>query len=197
MLKIHRIIEKTTVEGPGVRFCVWVQGCPHRCKGCFNSETWDKNKGYKINPEELVQKILNANGIEGITLLGGEPFEQAKCLSYIAEKVKQNSLSVLAFSGYTHAQLISKNDYYINKLLKYTDLLIDGKYIEALTDYSRPWAGSSNQKFIFLSDRYCEDDLKHYKNNIEIRIDKNGSITLNGMGDYQKIKELIYQKGIL
>lgn len=196
MLKVHKIIEKTDAEGPGTRYCIWVQGCPHMCKGCFNPETWDESKGFEIESDTLIQKILNTTDIEGITLLGGEPFVQARELSRIAEKLKQYGLSVLTFSGYTYMQLLEMNDYYVNKLLSHTDLLIDGKYIESLTDYSRPWTGSSNQNFVFLSDKYCKDDLKKYKNKVEIRIDKNGSIILNGMGDYKKIEKLICQKGL-
>jgi len=126
--------------------------------------------------------------------LGGEPFEQAEALGLIAEGVKQNGLSVLCFTGGKLEELRSelKN----KKLLDNTDLLIDGEFIEELTDYSRPWCGSSNQRYHFLTDRYNEEIFTKYKNKVEVNISKNGQIFMNGMGNFDEILHKMSLQGV-
>ena len=190
MLNVYKIIENTTVEGPGNRFCIWVQGCKKHCKGCFAKETWDFNKGEKYSVEEIYALIKNQKNIEGITFLGGEPFEQVKELSKLSKLVKENlKLSIICFSGYTYEELKNKNDLYTDKLLKYIDLLIDGAFEKDKFTLSKPWIGSSNQRYIFLTDRYTIEEILSYKNKIEIHIRQNGKIEINGMGDFTKIEK--------
>ena len=186
-LNVFKIIEKTTAEGPGVRFCIWVQGCSRRCNGCYAKNTWDKNKGTKISTDELFSLIKMQKEIEGVTFLGGEPFEQAEGLSELAEKIKDFGLSIVTFTGNTYEDLKAKNDKFINKLLKSTDLLIDGEFQEENLSYARAWVGSTNQRYIFLTERYSDDDIKNAKNKVEIRISKNGKIFMNGMGNFDKL----------
>lgn len=194
-MKIHRIISKTFAEGPGCRFCIWVQGCPHHCKGCFATDTWDMASGEEYSVQQIVDMIKAVlSDIEGITLLGGEPFLQAEELSVIAEYVRSQGKSVIAFSGYTYDELLNSDDDGIKKLLANVDLLIDGRYIEELQDFSRPLAGSSNQKFIYLSDRISPAVMEGYKNRLEVRITKDGAVTVNGMGDLNKLKDKINNK---
>ncbi len=131
--------------------------------------------------------------IEGVTFLGGEPFEQAKALGLVAKRVRKEGLSVLTFSGSTFEELKTSKNKDIQRLLKYTDLLIDGEFREENFDISRPWVGSSNQNYHFLSNKYAFKDIEKVKNKVEIRIQKNGLLFFNGMGDFNKInKQLIY-----
>ncbi len=187
-MKVYKILKNTTVEGPGQRFCIWVQGCKKHCKGCFAKETWDFDSGEIYSVKELYSLIKAQDNIEGVTFLGGEPFEQAKELSALSKMVKRNNLSVLCFTGYTLEELKLKKDKYINDFLSNIDLLIDGGFEQEHFDLSRPWVGSSNQRFIFLTDRYCENDLKKYKNKIELHLDYDGRIEINGMGDFAKLE---------
>jgi anaerobic ribonucleoside-triphosphate reductase activating protein len=187
-MKIYKILKNTTVEGPGQRFCIWVQGCKKHCKGCFAKETWDFESGEIYCVKELYNLIKAQNNIEGVTFLGGEPFEQAKELSELSKMVKRDNLSVLCFTGYTLEELELKKDRYVNEFLSNIDLLIDGGFEQEHFDISRPWVGSSNQRFIFLTDRYCENDLKKYKNKIELHLDYDGKIEINGMGDFAKLE---------
>lgn len=192
MLRVHRIVERTKAEGPGQRFCIWVQGCNHGCTGCFAQDTWDNAQGMLYNESDITKLITrNATEIEGITLLGGEPFDQTKALAPIVETAKMLGLSVMAFTGYMYEYLIELNDPHLTRLLKATDLLIDGPYIERLRDFSRPWVGSSNQRFIFLSDRYNENIIYHCSNQFEIRVDSRGRILVNGMGDQERLRQVI------
>lgn len=191
-LNVFKILEETTVEGPGRRFCIWVKGCTKRCKGCWATQTWSHKKKNLISIEEIISRIKTKKEqgrIEGVTFLGGEPFEQAFALSHLAKAIQKQGLSVITFTGNNYENLKQKNDEDINRLLEYTDLLIDGSFQEENYDLSRPWVGSSNQRYIFLTDRYCLEKIKDIKNKIEVRIDKNGFIFVNGMGDFNKIKQ--------
>jgi len=187
-MRIYKILKNTTVEGPGRRFCIWFQGCNKHCKGCFAKETWDFKAGEEYYVEKLFELIKTQKGIEGVTFLGGEPFEQAKELSQLAKLIKNENLSVLCFTGYTFEELKSKKSPEINELLSQIDLLIDGGFEQENFDLSRPWVGSSNQRFLYLTDRYNRDEIKKYKNKIEMRLNPNGELVINGMGDFNNLK---------
>ncbi len=185
-LRVFNIIKNTKVEGPGNRYCIWVQGCSRHCKGCQAVHTWSYDKGELYKVENIIEDILkHKDGIEGVTFLGGEPFEQAEALGIIAEEVNKKGLSIVCFTGskLEELRLDAKN----KKLLDNTDLLIDGEFIEELTDYSRPWCGSSNQRYHFLTNRYNEEIFTKYKNKVEVNISKNGQIFMNGIGNFDEI----------
>lgn len=190
MLDVYRIIPNTSVEGPENRFCIWVQGCKKHCLGCWAKDTWAFDVGQKYSVESLFNQILaQKDNIEGVTFLGGEPFEQAKALAKLAKLVKSSGLSVVCFTGYLLEELKAKNDEFVDLLLSSIDLLIDGGFEQDKFDLSRPWVGSSNQRYYFLSDFYSPEILQKYKNKIEARISKDGSLEINGMGDFKKISK--------
>ncbi|WP_214484651.1 4Fe-4S single cluster domain-containing protein [Bacillus sp. SM2101] len=188
-LRISRIEKKTRVEGPGLRYAIWVQGCLIRCEGCFNPHTWDMNGGIVQDIDEIFSDIESTSQttpeLEGVTFLGGEPFHQAQELSILASKIKKIGLSIVTFTGYDYASIINSNNPNWHRLIKATDLLIDGPYIESKHDLSYPWIGSKNQKYRFLSDVYkhLEDYLSTIQNKLEINIHPNGTITANGMAN--------------
>ena len=186
-IRVHQIKKKTTVEGPNTRYCIWVQGCSKHCKGCLNVSMWSKTGGRLFEVQDIIDDIKLQKNLEGVTFLGGEPFEQAEALDVIAKAVKQMGLGVLSFSGYYLEELLLDDK---NKLLlDNTDLLIDGPFEVEKVDYSRPWCGSSNQRYHFLTNRYDESIFAKYKNKIEINIQKSGVVTFNGMGDFEKIMQ--------
>ncbi|MBR6127343.1 radical SAM protein, partial [bacterium] len=127
--------------------------------------------------------------IEGVTFLGGEPFEQAEALGEIAEAVKKEGLGVLCFTGGLLEDL--RKEEKNKKLLDNTDLLIDGAFEIDKVDYSRPWCGSSNQRYHFLTDRYNEEIFTKYKNKVEVNINKNGQVFMNGMGNFDEILQKV------
>ena len=180
-VRVHKILKKTKVEGPGVRYCIWFQGCSRRCKGCWAKATWAPDGGKELDAEDVLKDILATKGIEGVTFLGGEPFEQPQALEYLAREVKEAGLSVVCFTGGKLEDIKNR------EILNYIDLLIDGEYKEEEQDFSRPWVGSKNQRYHFLTARYGEKILTEYKNKIEINIQKNGLIFINGMGDFDKL----------
>lgn len=184
-LRVYKILKNTSVEGPGNRYCIWVQGCSIRCNGCQAVHTWNPDGGVMYGVQYIIDDILKQKDIEGVTFLGGEPFEQAEALGEIAISAHNAGLGVLCFTGYYLKDLIKmeKNQ----NLLSNIDLLIDGPFEINKVDYSRPWCGSSNQKYHFLTNRYNENIFQKYKNKIEVNISKNGKIFMNGMGDFDNI----------
>lgn len=189
MLDIYKILTNTQVEGPGKRFCIWVQGCHKHCDGCFAKDTWAFGCGKKYSVEQILELITLEKNIEGVTFLGGEPFEQAKDLSRLALLIKEKGLSVVCFTGYTIEELKQKNNSHIEMLLNNIDLLIDGGFEQENFDLSRPWVGSSNQKYHFLTDFYSAEKIKNFKNKIETRISPDGRVEINGMGDFEEINK--------
>lgn len=188
-LRVFNILKNTKVEGPGRRYCIWTQGCSRHCKGCQAVHTWSHSGGKLYDVNELIQDVEAQKGIEGVTFLGGEPFEQAEALGIIAEAVKSKGLSVLCFTGGLIEEL--RLNPVNKKLLDNTDLLIDGAFEIDKLDYSRPWCGSSNQRYHFLTDRYNEDIFTKYKNKVEVNISKSGIVFMNGMGDFEDIMRKI------
>ena len=185
-LRVFNIIKNTKVEGPGNRYCIWVQGCSKHCKGCQAVHTWSHKGGELYNVKNIIDDIFkHKDSIEGVTFLGGEPFEQAEALGLIAEDVKAKGLSVVCFTGGKIEEL--RENPINKKLLDNTDLLIDGEFVHELVDYSRPWCGSANQRYHFLNDRYNEEIFTKYKNKVELNISKNGQIFMNGMGNFDEI----------
>lgn len=197
-LSIAQIVPCTEAEGPGKRFAIWFQGCPLRCPGCCNPEFLSFNGGEARSLPSLLSDILTAKseGIEGITLLGGEPFSHAGGASRLAMEVQKLGLSVMVFSGYILEE-IQQLPQPADKLLQQTDLLVDGPYRRELPDNQRRWIGSTNQRIHFLTDRYRADDpCWRQKNTLEIRLDASG-LTVNGFpalhakpfwkGDFQRV----------
>ena len=186
-LRVFKILKNTKVEGPEIRYCIWVQGCSHHCRGCQAVHTWSHSGGEIYNVEDIIKDIKSQKGIEGVTFLGGEPFEQAEALGIIAEEVKKLGLGVLCFTGGYLEDL--RQDPIHKKLLDNIDLLIDGPFEIDKVDYSRPWCGSSNQRYHFLTDRYNEEIFVKYKNKVEVNISKNGFVFMNGMGNFEEIMQ--------
>ena len=117
---------RTRSEGPGVRYAVWMQGCPLRCRGCCNPHMLSFEGGTEVMPEALAERILSTEGIEGVTLLGGEPFAQADDLAAMLCLVRGAGLSAMAFSGFTLPELSERDD--ARALLEQLDILVDGPY---------------------------------------------------------------------
>ncbi len=135
-------------NGPGVRVSLFVSGCPHRCPGCFNKETWDYQYGapYTSRTEEEILSALAPSYIKGFSLLGGEPFvpEHQKVLFPLLKKIQETlpEKTVWAYSGYTWDTLPDRC------LLPYIDVLVDGPFIEAEKDLNLRFRGSGNQRLI-------------------------------------------------
>ena len=149
-MKIAGTVQDSIVDGPGFRFTLFTQGCPHHCPGCHNPQTHDFTGGTEMSTDEIIQKLLSNPLTDGITFSGGEPFEQASDCAVIAAAARENGLNVWCYSGYTFEELLTKaqNDAGIMELLSLTDVLVDGKFILEEKSYNVPWRGSRNQRLI-------------------------------------------------
>ena len=146
-IKFHDI-----ANGPGVRVSLFVSGCPHRCPGCFNEETWDFSYGkpYTAAVEGMILKGLTPSHIKGFSLLGGEPFvpENQKVLLPLLQKIRKElpSKTIWAYSGYLWEQLLERDGH--KGMLPLVNVLVDGPFIEAEKDLSLRFRGSGNQRVI-------------------------------------------------
>lgn len=187
-MNIHNIIENTTAEGPGNRFAIWVQGCSRRCSGCFARETWSHEDNRVLSVGTITEMMArHLRDIEGITVLGGEPFEQPFELQHLLYKAKAMGLSTIVSTGYYYSELLNSKNDSVAKALKCIDVLADGPYVEKQKSFNTPMIGSSNQSLHFLTDRYCNDDF--YTNRIQIKINKEGTMKINGMADFDQLKK--------
>ena len=138
-------------NGPGIRVSIFFQGCSLHCKGCFNSEIWDFKGGKEFTNEtkELVFSLLDKPYIAGLSLLGGEPFDQPRndLFNFVKEiKEKFPDKTVWIYTGYTLSELESIS---FSRIKEYVDVIVDGPFIEELKDPSLEFRGSSNQKIIY------------------------------------------------
>ena len=177
VLSIAQVVPDTEAEGPGRRFAVWFQGCPLRCPGCCNPEFLPFRGGTPTPLGALCEQLTSTPGVEGITLLGGEPFAHVDGAAAFAEFAQSRGLSVMIFTGYTLGQLREMQT--AAPLLSRTDLLVDGPYIREQPDTTRRWVGSTNQEIHFLTERYRFDHQWAKRNTLEIRVSPS-QISVNG-----------------
>ena len=182
-LSVAQIVPCTEAEGPGRRFALWFQGCPLRCPGCCNPEMLPFAGGQQIPLADVLVQVRRAaseQGVEGITLLGGEPIAHAAGAAALARETRALDLSITVFSGYALAEIRRMPDPAVAELLAYTDILVDGPYVRELPETRRRWIGSSNQQIHFLTDRYRADDpCWRMPNTLEIRL-ADGELKVNG-----------------
>ena len=163
-IRIAGIMRESIVDGPGIRFAIFCQGCPHDCPGCHNPETHDFAGGYDCSIDKLLEEIDKDPMLAGVTFSGGEPMCQPVAFAALAKAVKERGLSITIYSGYTLEQLISRvkgegsgKDLSVEErkatleLLQMADILIDGPYVASLRDLTLLFRGSSNQRVIDLN----------------------------------------------
>lgn len=147
-LQIAGLIKESIVDGKGIRYTVFTQGCPHHCPGCHNPQTWPFEGGRAVTPEEIFEEFKSNPMLKGITFSGGEPFSQPAPLTELARLVHSIGKDVTVYSGWTYEQLTEKHDSEIDALLAETDVLIDGPFIEAQKNLELVFRGSENQRLI-------------------------------------------------
>lgn len=149
-LRIAGVVKESTVDGPGFRYTIFTQGCPHNCKGCHNPQTHNYNGGKVVNINDIVDEIGKNPLLRGVTVSGGEPFVQAKQVAKLLSKLDRNKYSTIVYTGYLFEDLLKnsneQNGY--KELLLNTDILIDGKFVEELMNENLLFKGSSNQRTI-------------------------------------------------
>ncbi len=150
-MRIAGTVSDSIVDGPGLRFTVFTQGCPHHCPGCHNPETHDPGGGRTVTVEELGELLAGNPLIDGLTLSGGDPFLQAGECAALAALAHALGKNVWTYTGYTWEVLTAAGRPDWDALLAQTDVLVDGPFVEALKSYSATFRGSSNQRLIDLN----------------------------------------------
>jgi len=145
-LKIAGIVNDSIVDGPGLRLCVFAQGCPHNCPGCHNPKTHDTDGGYYIDIDEIIEMARKNPLLSGLTLSGGEPFMQAAVMRELAKEAHKMGLNVIAYTGYLWEEIIANETF--KQLAFEVDYVVDGRFDKDLQTLELPFVGSSNQRII-------------------------------------------------
>ena len=184
MLNIARVLERTRAEGPGLRFCIWTQGCLRNCPGCCNAAMQSFEPRMLLSAREMASRVVSAAeryGIEGVTFLGGEPLLQAKGLAVVARAAHRAGLTVMVFTGFTLEECRANPLPGVTGLLAETDVLVDGPYLADRPERVRNWIGSANQRFRYFTDAYGPDIETDpaFRGQVEFRIEGD-VIRMNG-----------------
>ena len=161
------------IYGPGRRIVIWFQGCTLGCKGCWNESMQNTEPNELVNREDILKMIVS-NGCDGVTFLGGEPLQQSENLIWLMRGLKAHGINIMLYTGYEPEE-ISESPVF-SEICGLADILIIGRYIEEKRNIFLKWRGSENQKVLFRNG----DQITEECNQMEIRIDKDGSITCLG-----------------
>jgi len=192
-LRIGRIVSRTYVEGPGPRAAIWLAGCRLRCAGCFNPHLWDRESGVRRDPADVAQTVADVPGIRGLTILGGEPFDQPRGLATLLEEISGRGLDVIAFTGYRweHLRRRARGEPAVSRVLAAVDLLVDGPFLQHRIDVGRPWLGSVNQRYLPLTPRGVTLlPTARDSDAVEVTVGADGVVHVNGWLDPRAMKHL-------
>lgn len=153
-IRLSGVVKESIVDGKGLRFVVFCQGCPHHCPECHNPQTHDFDAGTDTDIQKIVDEVQKNPMLQGVTFSGGEPFCQAEAFAELAKRLKaaNRKLDLMAYSGWTYEQLLKKaeTEPAVGELLRLCDTLVDGPFIAAQKDLTLRYRGSKNQRYIDL-----------------------------------------------
>lgn len=156
MIRVAGVVNDSITDGPGLRYTLFVQGCPHHCPGCHNPQTHPFEGGTLRGAREIGQEILKNPMLSGLTLSGGEPVCQAEALVPLCRMVKERGLEIALYSGYTFEQLIAMEQPEVRELLSLCDVLVDGPFLLEQKSLALLFRGSKNQRILNLPDSLRE-----------------------------------------
>lgn len=162
-IRVVRVVEGTSVDGPGLRTSIYVAGCAHHCPECHNPQTWDFMAGSDMTVDDLMATI-RYNGFP-VTLTGGDPLYQAEALVPLAEEIKKEGLGLWCYTGYTYEELITEANPAVMRLLELVDVLVDGPFIAAERDISLHFRGSANQRLIDIKETRVNGRVTLFRQN--------------------------------
>lgn len=145
-VRIAGKVEESIVDGPGLRYVLFTQGCPHHCPGCHNPGTHDVSGGVDVSLDEILRDIRKNPITRGVTFSGGEPFLQSAALAPLAAELKRLGYHLMAYTGYLMEALLTRPRH--AAFLASLDVVVDGPFVLAQRSLDLPFRGSSNQRFI-------------------------------------------------
>lgn len=175
MINIHRyeVVENEHLYGPGKRLLLFTQGCSLRCKGCTNQHLWEFGKGIDVTAEEILNQCTD---LDGITLHGGEPLDQANVLVELIKNLKQQGKTVILFTGYIFKEL--------NKVQKQawlsSDIVVSGRYEEQNRNIYLQFRGSTNQKVFTHKGKYKDYKIKDGQTVAILSLNEQGEMQSRG-----------------
>ena len=156
--RIAGIVRHSLVDGPGMRMAIFFQGCPHHCPGCHNPDTHDPSGGTGTTIGELAEAIRQTRYLDGVTFSGGEPFIHPEALLKLTRTAREKGLTVWSYSGWTFEELMANAaGEKAVEALKGIDVLVDGRFVEALRSEDHIYRGSSNQRLIDVQKSLAEN----------------------------------------
>ncbi len=158
-IRIAGVVKESIVDGPGIRFVVFAQGCSHHCEGCHNPATHDLSGGHLVAIGTIIGEMKKNPLLDGITLSGGEPFLQPEGFGELASQAKAAGYHVMTYTGYTYESLLAKREGPWQRLLKYTDLLVDGRFEAEQKSLRLKFRGSQNQRIIDMNQSRLKSKL--------------------------------------
>jgi len=182
-LRIGHRLDRSEIYGPGVRSVLWLQGCTLACKGCWNTQYWSAKGGDVIEVSQILKELDKLEDIEGITLLGGEPLQQAEATLELIEGCKERGLSIFLYTGYDPSEF----DTIMQDCFDASDIAVTGRFVQELRDTTLRWRGSRNQQVHFISDAYDESVLQE-QTEVECHILPSGEIRMVGYAEPELIQ---------
>ncbi len=145
-LSILNIIHDTTVDGPGFRTAIYAAGCAHRCPGCHNPQSWNIESGTPHTIEQLLE-VIKEEEFANVTFSGGDPLFQVEGFTQLAQRIKaETNKTIWCYTGFVYENILKSER--LSQILPFIDVLVDGRYIEALRSEELRFRGSSNQRII-------------------------------------------------
>ena len=183
VLRLGFQIERSEIYGPGIRSVYWLQGCTLACRGCWNTQFWPTKGGDLIDVDCLLSELSDRKDIEGITLLGGEPLQQAQQVEQLMMGCKKLGLTVFLYTGYEVHEL----DERMKGCVNLADIVVMGRFVQALRNTNLRWRGSENQRLLVKNSKYKYMEITE-QNEVEIHLDTTGDVVAVGYGNKQLLK---------
>lgn len=161
LLNVADVVVGSYTNGPGKRIVIWIQGCTIKCKGCFNEELQPHMARHLVDPELFAIKIVDLckdNRCDGVTLSGGEPFQQSEALTKFLRVIRDSNLTIVCFSGYKSTTLLKSNDTHVKSSLENIDVLIAGEFTVTNKCFNRMWWMNPDKDVLFLTSAYNSAD---------------------------------------
>ena len=174
-IQVGHMLQSSEIYGPGIRSVLWVQGCTLACEGCWNTQYWSASAGSSTTTDDILEQWKATKGLEGITLLGGEPLQQPEAVYHLIQGAKDLGLSVFLYTGYEPEEFTSV----MQSCFNMSDIVVTGRYVHSLRNTNLRWRGSTNQVVHFPTPKYQFLNVPN-QNEVEVHLSADGELSVYG-----------------